>query len=137
LLKVWSAIDLIEAAHESSSLKWIDVYSATFVIPTNRSVVLQRQVKRNTSHEGKASQELAEKYKAAISDYKKTINNLNQLEKAIDELNELSEFQNIEIKDLGNQKTLNDLTSSKLFGSVFKDPSIQRRGIVRVSGYDS
>src|SRR5690606_18855911 len=129
LLKAWSALDLIEAAHESSSVQWVDIYSATFVIPTKWSVALQRREKRTMSQERDTSQELAEKYNTAISDYRKTINDLNEVEKAIEELNEVAEFQDIEIKDLGDQKKLSDLATSKLFGSVFKNPSIQRRGI--------
>lgn len=129
LLKAWSVLDLIEAAHESSSVQWVDIYSATFVIPTKWSVALQRREKRTMSQERDTSQELAEKYNTAISDYRKTINDLNEVEKAIEELNEVAEFQDIEIKDLGDQKKLSDLATSKLFGSVFKNPSIQRRGI--------
>src|SRR5690606_39037509 len=98
-------------------------------IPTKWSVALQRREKRTMSQERDTSQVLAEKYHAAISDYRKTINDLNEVEKAIEELNEVAEFQDIEIKDLGDQKKLSDLATSKLFGSVFKNPSIQRRGI--------
>ena len=126
LLKVRSVIDLIESPQESSAIRWIDVYSATFVLPGNRQAKKQESPGSANSEYEKNKKELIDKYNGTIGQYKDTIAKINQIESAIQDIKEIETYHQVDVKDFDNQRFLSDLNNSRLFKSIFSDSIFQR-----------
>ena len=126
ILKARSVIGLIESPQESTAIPWIDVYSATFVLPGNKQMEKRVSSGSANSEYEKNKKELIEKYNGALGEYKDTITKINQIESTIQDIKEIETYNQVDAKDFDNQRFLSDLNNSRIFKSIFNDSIFKR-----------
>src|SRR5699024_6130893 len=99
LLKAWSVIHMYDMAEEAGRVRWINVYSQTFVIPLRKSDLPQHPESERIGIEDPEKTQI-KPFQDLVADYKATEVRLEQLENVITGLNELELIEGLRSGDM-------------------------------------
>lgn len=131
LLKAWSMLTMYESAQEYDTVKWIDVFSGTFVIPSIKDIWPHIDIR--DSQRMNTNDEFRKDYETLRTKYKGLRDSLSQLNEMIDDLKAIERYANFNEEEMEDIGVLKDLTDSKLFAPVFKSVKSQQPKLTRVS----
>lgn len=124
LLNAWSVIHMYDMAEEAGRVRWINVYSQTFVIPLRKSDLPQHPESERIGIEDPEKKHI-KPFKDLVADYKATEVQLEQLENVITGLNDLELVEGLKSGDMQQAGRLEELAQRPLFKSVFTRAGFQ------------